>query len=353
MKIFHIERRKDMETLIEEQLSPGRLVEEYKALKKGRERTSMATSNWVTTLGHECEAYAVYNRTVAPRDRRALKESLGMIFAEGDDQARAIKRDLFAMGYDVEGAEGQMAWPKYQITGRQDLTIKKNGVRHGVHAEIKSCSPFTYDSINSVDDLKTHKWSFVQKWYAQVSLYMVLQGVGRYWMILKNKSTGQVKILEFTLGDDELQRAEVMLKKAEKVNRLVQIGQMPDEDMKISAPDLCGECEFFNVCLPELNFGIAAHILTDEMAAELAQKTDRLTELRPLAKEFEDLDDEVKAEVKALCADGGTNVVYGEWVAAIKRIPIKESTVTRKAYTQERVTFIKAVGPAVQEVAKA
>src|SRR5690349_17873800 len=91
------ELRKEREA-IRDQLSPGRLVEEYKALKKGRERTSIATANWVTTLGHECEAYAVYNRTVLPKDRRALKESLGMIFAEGDDQARAIKRDLFAMG---------------------------------------------------------------------------------------------------------------------------------------------------------------------------------------------------------------------------------------------------------------
>lgn len=340
----------EVQEAIQDRLSSGRLVDEYWALKKRSSRSSVANANWVTTLGHECDAYAVYNRTVLPKDRRPLKESLGMIFAEGDDQARAIKRDLYAMGYEVEGAEGQMAWPKYQITGRQDLTIRKNGVRFSVHAEIKSCSPFTYDSIGSIEDLKTHKWSFIQKWYAQVCLYMVLQGVGEYWMILKNKSTGQIKILEFTLGDDELQRAEVMIAKAEKVNRLVQIGEMPSAEMKISTPDLCAECEFFPVCLPELNFGMAAKVLTDDTAAELAQKTERLTELKPFAKEYEDLDDEVKGEIKALCADGGENVVYGDWVASIKRIEIKaqpEKLVPAKpASIQQRVSFIKAVAAA-------
>jgi CRISPR/Cas system-associated exonuclease Cas4 (RecB family) len=340
----------EVQEVIHDQLSPDKLLADYRQLKKGRERSSIATANWVTTLGHKCEAYAVYNRTVHPKDRRPLKESLGMIFAEGNDQARAIKRDLFEMGYEVEGAESQVSWPKYQITGRQDLTIRKSGVRHSVHAEIKSCSPFTYDGINSVDDLKTHKWSFIHKWYAQVALYMVLQSVDHYWMILKNKSTGALKILEFTLGNDELQRAEAMLQKAEKVNRLVQIGQMPTADMKISTADLCAECEFFTVCLPELNFGMAAHILTDESAAELAQKTERLTELKPLAKEYEDLDEEVKGEIKALCADGNDQVVYGDWCASIKRIDIKAATINRKAYVQERVSFIKALPPQVAEL---
>jgi CRISPR/Cas system-associated exonuclease Cas4 (RecB family) len=331
-----------------DQLSAEKLVEDYKALKRGRERSSMATSNWVTALAHECEAYAVYNRIVPPQDRRPLKESLGMIFAEGNDQARAIKRDLLEMGYEVEGAEGQMAWPKFQITGRQDLKIRKIGVRRSVYAEIKSCSPFTYTSIDSVEDLKAHRWSFIQKWYAQVCLYMVLREVDRYWLILKNKSTGQIKVIEFSLGDDELRTAEKMLKKAEKVNHLVQIGQMPDASMKISTPDLCSECEFFNVCLPELNFGIAAKVLTDEMASELSAKTDRLNELKPLAKEYEELDDEVKAQVKALVADGGDSVVFGDWIANVKRVVVKaqpEKIVPAKPESvQQRITFVKASG---------
>jgi len=348
----------EVQEAIQERLSPGRLIEDYQKYKASRVHGgSLATSNWPTVLAHPCEAYAVYMRTVPPPQRRALDPKLGMIFAEGDDQARAIKRDLLDMGYEVEGAEGQMAWPAYQISGRKDLTIRKVGVKRGVDAEIKSCSPFTYDSINSVEDIRTHKWEFIQKWDRQVCLYMVLKGVERYWLVLKNKASGQIKIVEYTLGDDELRIASAMTDKAEKTNKLVQIGQMPDASMKISTPDLCAECEFFNVCLPELNFGIAAKVLTDEMASELAAKTDRLTELKPLAKEFEELDEEVKGEIKALCVDGGESVVYGDWVANIKRVEMKaqpQKVVPAKpAYTQQRVTFIKAAGPATQEAGAA
>lgn len=339
------EEARKLRAAVEEQkyeLTPTKLVDDYREYKMQRVHgRSMATANWVTTLAHDCEAYAVYMRTVPPDQRRPMKDSLGMIFAEGDDQARAIKRDLLDMGYEVEGAEGQMAWPKYQITGRQDIKIRRQGARHSVFTEVKSCSPFTYDSINSVEDLKNHKWSFIQKWYKQVTLYMVLKSVQKYWMLLKNKASGQIKIVEFILGDDELRVAETMLKKAEKTNYLVQIGQMPSTDMKISAPDLCGECEFFPVCLPDLNFGLAAQVLTEETAAELTQKADRLAELKPLAKEYGDLDDEVKSEIKALCADGGESVVFGDWIASVKRTEIKTEKEPRKGFTKVAVKLVK------------
>ncbi len=325
-------------------LTPEMLVEDYHRYKKQRVHGSpVAMSNWPTVLAHPCEAYGVYMRVVPPEQRRSLPDSLGMRFAEGDDQERAVKRDLLEMGYNVTGEQGQMVWPSRQISGRKDCRISKPGYGVGVEVEIKSCSPYLYSSIRSgrdgVEDIKNHKFVFVQKWYRQVCLYLVLKEIDRYWMILKDKSSGEWKVADFHRGDDETRVGCELADKAERINRLVHIGQLPDASMKISAPDLCSECEFFPVCLPELNFGLAAHILTDEKAVELAVKTDRLAELKPLAKEYEDLDDEVKAEVKALCADGGDQVVYSDWVASIKRIDRKAFTV--KAGVQERVSFTK------------
>src|SRR6266581_3074526 len=119
-----------MEATIQEQLSPEKLVEDFRKYKASRlHGASLASSNWPTVLAHACDAYAVYMRTVPPQDRRAMDPKLGMVFSEGDDQARAIKRDLLDMGYEVEGAEGQMVWSKYQISGRKDLKIRKNGVK--------------------------------------------------------------------------------------------------------------------------------------------------------------------------------------------------------------------------------
>lgn len=333
-----------VEEVIQDQLTPEKLVADYVHYKASKlSGRSIANANWVTTLAHECEAYGVYMRTVPPEKRRRMKESLGMIFSEGDDQARAIKRDLLDMSYEVEGAEGQVSWPKFQITGRKDLRIRKIGVRHGISTEVKSCSPFTYDSIKTAEDIRTHKWTFIRKWFHQVALYMVLQGEERYWLLLKNKSTGQIKIIEFTLGDEEWAAADVMTKKAERINEFVQIGKMPTPEMKISTPDLCTECEFFDTCLPEMNMGMAAKILTDELASELAMKTARLMELKPLSKEYEELDEEIKEQIKALTVDGEENVVYGDWVAYVKNIQIKaqpeKKVPAKEAYIQRRITF--------------
>jgi len=321
------------------QLSPEMLVGEYLNYKRQRlHGRSVATANWVTTLAHPCAAYAVYMRTIPAGERRQMKDSLGMIFSEGDDQARAIKRDLLDMGWEVEGAEGQMAWPNYQITGRQDLKLRKAGFP-SVYAEIKSCSPFTYMALNSPDDAWEHKYHFIQKWAKQVALYMVLKGVSRYWMVLKNKSTGQIKILDFTLGDRELQAAEDMLQKAEKVNRLIQIGQMPGASMKASDKDLCSECEFFEQCRPQIDFGPGARILTDETAGEMAEKAARREELKPLADEFKELDEELKGEVKGLLEEGQENLVFGDWIATVKRVEKKAYTV--KAQTQTQVKLVR------------
>ncbi len=324
------------------QLSATELVSDYEQYKKSRLGSrSIANANWVTTLAHPCEAYAVYMRTVPPDKRIPLAGNLGMIFSEGDDQARAIKRDLLDMGWDVEGAEGQMSWPAYQITGRQDLKIRKPGVRAGVFAEIKSCAPYTYDSINSIADLRDHKWTFIQKWYRQVVLYMVLKSVDRYWMILKNKSTGTIKIIEFALNEDELREAEEMLRKAERVNKLIQIGEPPPIESKISTSDLCPECEMFNVCLPDLDFGVGAQILSGEKAAELEKALDRRQELEKAAKEYNAIDDDVKDEVKAMAAGTATQLVAGNWIISLKYGQRAAEKVPRPAYDTTTIKFTK------------
>lgn len=114
---------------------------------------------------------------------------------------------------------------------------------------------------------------------------------------------------------------------------------MPTPDMKISTPDLCSECEFQTVCLPEMNFGLAAKVMTDELGLEMERKAERLIELKSLADEYKDLDYDLKETVKGLCADGGDSVVFGSFVATIKRSPRKQYTVA--ATTTERVTFTK------------
>src|SRR5258708_1057108 len=55
----------EVQEAIQDQLSAEKLVADYRAYKGSRlHGRSIANANWVTTLAHECEAYAVYMRTV-------------------------------------------------------------------------------------------------------------------------------------------------------------------------------------------------------------------------------------------------------------------------------------------------
>ena len=324
-----------------ERLTPQQVVEAYEA-HKARERTrgSMATSNWPTVLAHPCEAYGVFNRTVPPQNRRKIGADLAMIFSEGNDQARIVKRDLEAAGFEVSGEEEQMTWPKFQISGRRDLVLWKEGMREKVRVEVKSCAPYTYDKINSADDLAKSDKMWLRKWARQVALYMILQGVDRYWLLLKNKSNGQIKIIEFVQNDELLDCAEAMLAKAERINHLVQIGMAPPDTTKISDPDLCNECEFFDTCLPQLQLGPGAVVLTEEDAAELALMLRRRAELDAAASEYDQIDKEVKAAIKAAASEGQDKVVIEDWIASIKTIEKKAFTIP--AHSEKRITFIRS-----------
>lgn len=326
---------------VRNQLTPQKVVADYRAhkLEKANSSREPSASNRCSELGHPCTAYLYFARTVPAELRPPISEDLAEIFDEGKKQERAIQADLLEMGYDIKRQQESLRWPQYNITGHKDFEISKNG-SEWVDCEFKSVNPYTYEKLNSPEDVRESKAAWTQKWYGQTVLYMLLKGKKQYWLLLKNKSKGSIKPIAFSWNDQVWQDAEALVQKAEKVNGLVQIGQMPSADLKIDNPDECARCQFVTVCLPGMSFGPGAQILTDEVADELAGMSNRREELKPLADEFEELDGEIKARIKSVCPDGATAVVYGEWIANVKRIEKKAYTV--KAQTQTQVKLIRA-----------
>lgn len=327
------------ETARAKQLTPDDVIEAYRKykLEQGSGSSSVASSNWPTTLAHECRAFAFYNRTVPGNERRDFTPELKMIFSEGNDQARMVKRDLEDAGFTISDQESQMSWPKYQIYGRKDFQIWREGFREKIHVEVKSASRFTYDYINKVEDLLNDRKPWLKKWYKQVCLYMVLQGVEKYWMLLKSKEKGAIKIIEFIQNDHMLDTANEMINKAEWVNKLIQIeGAVPKAEDKISDPDYCGECEFYHACLPDLAFTGGAVILDEASIGEMQEKLDRRAYLDPFRKEYEDLDEELNEElkqiIKSMASEGQSKFVIGRWIATVREQ-------SRAGYVVNPVTF--------------
>ena len=109
-----------------------------------------------------------------------------------------------------------------------------------------------------------------------------------------------------------------MIIKAEWVNKLIQIGEAPKTEDKISDPDYCSECEFFHACLPDLAFAGGAVILDEASIGEMEMQLDRRAYLDPFRKEYEDLDEELKQVIKSMASEGQTRFVIGKWIATVK-----------------------------------
>lgn len=319
-------------------MSPDKLIQDYMRLKARQAQPSNPSGNLrCSNLAHPCDAYNYFDATVPGSQRLGASPELGMIFAEGRYQEQAFEMDLLAMGYGIPGTQGALYWEKYRISGHRDFKISPPNGGPAIRCEFKSCSPYTFDKINTVDDVRNHKLHFVRKWAGQVLLYMLLDGEEIYWLVLKNKSTGRIKVIEFRWNDDLWRDAEALLKKAERIRKWVDASSLPAE-AKLADQEICARCEFFNVCLPPLHFQATASVLDDP---EFAAKLDRRAELEAAASEYDEVDSEIKTQARAAAKAGTTELVCGDWLIQTKTNEVKERHIP--AGTQTRVKIQKVV----------
>ena len=312
-------------------ISVEQLVSDYEDMKLRESRPSEpSASNRASNLGHPCVAYLFFDRVVPANKRKPVDARLARRFAEGRAHERMLKRDLEDAGYDVQApsasAGTSLRWREYQISGHMDLVLSKGGPPF-VRSEIKSCSPVIFRSLNRPEDLRNYRWYVVQKWYYQVIAYMILDSTPTYWLILKDKVSGDLKVIVFHLNDEMYGEAETLIQKAERVNGYLEehrknsAFEVPITD-KIHDPTICCDCDFFAVCGPNLRLGAGLKISNDE---EIAKMLDRRAELEPSADEFEDLDAQVKEYFKDLMAPdllsrGESSLgLCGDWSVKVTR----------------------------------
>ena len=144
----------------------------------------------------------------------------------------------------VLGDEAPLQWREYNISGKKDFAVRRNG-SEAVDVDVKSTNQWTFEVLNSARDVRGHKSEWIRGWDRQLSLYMVLKGRWKYFMLLKNKTTGAWKVIVYKLGDEELEIANEMIRKAELVNQLVQIERISVEsvpvELKLADADVCAK----------------------------------------------------------------------------------------------------------------
>lgn len=297
------------------------IVERVLECKQREIRQAPVHSNRASQLGHECVRYHVLERT--RWSEKALHDvRLQSIFDLGKDIEEIVLRELRQAGFQIHEGQRAFNWPEYKITGSIDGMLIIDG--DAIPLEIKSASPFAFDSINNIEDIKRHKYPYMRRYISQVTLYCLLSNKEKAVIIFKNKVTGALKEiwvpLDYSLG-------EILLKRAETINKHVEDGTLPNpidyDEM------LCGECAYAHICLPD-HIGKEVEIDTGDLASML----DRLDELKPAVREYDEIDEQVKKTV-----EGREKVLAGSWFITGKYMQKKSYDIPAEIKAQyEKIT---------------
>lgn len=296
------------------------IVEKVIESKERKIKSYPVNSNRASDLGIPCVRYHVLNRT-RWQEKSLYNVDLQFTFDMGNEIEEIVLKELAEAGIKVIEQQRSFEWKEYQITGHVDGFVQIDGGSYPL--EIKSCSPFVFKALNSIHDLTNGKYGYLRKYPAQLTLYMLMKGVERGVFIFKDKSSGQMKEiwmdLDYNLGEE-------LLKRAEAINQHLNDGTMPDP---INDDLWCDGCAFAHICLPE-TIGKEVEIDTGELSILL----DRLEELKPIVKEYEEIDEKVKASV-----EGREKVLAGNWFIQGKWIEKKAYDIPAEIKAQyEKVT---------------
>lgn len=277
------------------------IVEKILESKKKKIKQHPVNSNRASDLGIPCVKYHVLNRT-RWQEKSLHDVGLQQIFDMGNEIENIVMKELAEAGVTVIEQQRAFEYKEHQITGHCDgKIVGDDGSIYPL--EIKSCSPFIFKAINTIDDLKNGKYAYLRKYPVQLNLYMLMDGKEKGVFLFKDKSSGAIKEIWMDL---DYQMGEETLKRAEEINKHLAAGTMPDP---INQPMWCDSCAFAHICLP-VHIGKEVEIDTGELATML----DRLEELKPAVKEYDEIDDQIKGLVegkeKILAGD---YFVTGKW----------------------------------------
>ena len=262
------------------------LIENIDSSKERKIRISPCNSNRASQLGHDCVRYLVYERTAW--DQKVPHDvGLQYIFDMGNDVENIVIRELKEAGFNIEQQQRDFQDKDHRITGHIDSIINVDGDKYLL--EIKSVSPYIFDTLIDEKSIRNHKLSYIRKYYAQLNLYLYLAGLGEKGILLfKNKTNGRYKEIIVNLDYDY---CENLLKRATQIENHLKNDTLPE---RIEYDEnLCNGCPYNHICCPSPK-SEGVKFIDNEEVQELLEEYD---ELKEKAARFKIVDDLLKKEL--------------------------------------------------------
>lgn len=229
------------------------LLRRYRDLKASRSDRRPVRSNTASKLAWPCPCnpitgprYTVLRRLhweAAPLPSPETQ----MIYDEGNLQEKAILRDLQDAGFELIEQQTTVEWKQFQISGHLDAKILIDGL--AIPLEVKSLSPWSWDSHRVIDDFFHSKMPWMRGYPGQLLIYMLLSNAERGLLVTKNKQSGKLHAIDFDLNT-YLHETEEMIQIAEQTNAHLAAGTVP---AAVPFEDwVCSKCDMYSVCQPPI-----------------------------------------------------------------------------------------------------
>jgi len=303
-----------------------RIEEEYKqkvdsTLAKDI-RSYARHTNWAGDLGFECDTYQTLCR-LHPELKPLPPLGLIKVFRTGTQWETPNVQLIQNSGIKIVEQARPFQWKEKQVSGRIDakIGVSINGDNLIIPLEHKACSDNSFRAIydHKVNDipLTKSKYHWLRKYPGQLTSYEIMDGSEYGMWFYFNKLSGDYFFwllpLDFEYGESLIQRAE-------RCNENVEKNHIPKSEYQ----ELCAKCDFAKTyCFPDQDYGPGFELLKD---GEVEVKLIRRHELKPLAKEYEEIDKELKGIFK------GRSAVVGDFIIESKEVERKEYTVKASTY---------------------
>ena len=262
------------------------IVESVDALVESEIKILPCYTNRASSLGDSCLRKLVYYRT---NWKDAKKPDIGLqyIFNEGRDHEDKLTMKLLKAGIKLTRLQEPLFNEDLNLSGHPDGFVLNYADAEEYPYDIKSMSPTIFCSVNTIEDFEKKPWT--KKYKAQLMAYMFMTGKKKGVFILVNKATGRLKEIWV---DFDPEYWEAQAAKCRTVNKHVAEKTFPD---KLQADPDCNDfCPFLHICAPDRVFKSPDFIKDPELEAKIT----RALELKPVAAEFKELDEEIKGVMK-------------------------------------------------------
>lgn len=262
-------------------------------------------TNRASSLGHPCLRHLVYNRTHWS-EVEAHSPELQDIFSDGHLHEKQIIMDLYEAG--VEIYEQQMSLgedpilKEANISAHLDFCLREED-GSSVPVDVKTASQYSYDSINSYEDMVNSEKVWVACYPSQLQLYCLAKNAPYGYFLYKNKNNARKKQIKMDL---DYSFAEDLIQKGHDIERHLKNKTTPDR-IKYN-PNICDGCKHKITCNPEIPENMSLYWMD---RPQFLEKVRRWDEIEETGKEYNKLNKEIKDVLKGT---GRIKIVLGEFL---------------------------------------